>query len=783
MAVVSFWILQTIFIGAFICQPIELNWDPGVRGSCGNENAAFVSVAAVDILTDLYLLLLPLKPLLSLQIDRTQKIALATIFTGGFVTLIVTAVRLYLLFAVNFNDLSFSVTTSTYLTIIQPGIAMMVACSPHLKPILDLFSASRKSRATNPSDNSAASNAISSTSRPTRTGRLNKRGFPWPSISGFDRISESEQPSDIELGVSSAHETRVAANRQSESGDTLLPTTADEGITITRQTIVSSSPRQLMIVIEGLLGRYYSVRHSLGQYRSVCVAATYSVSPFGNLNTKQGFRDAFENSLQATINVHPGLCYGLADQVDDSLQLYRQVEVTRREDVVKYAEIGELDAGRSHEDLFHREIETAHAELWTANKPAWKTVVLIYSDERLTANPDNGNQADYDKFCWTIHVAFLFHHAIADGLSGLAFHKTLMQSFEAAPGDGQRPQWPLFLLDARPAPPSMDDLIDFIPPTMYHAREDASERVWGGSVVTLSSIDGFESRLRVITFTHQEFSEVLRTCRKLEVTVTNLLHGVICTTLARALAGDEGIRAATPYSLRKFTGAAPQAILNHISFATKYVPSSLLRALRQSAPHSPEEHRLLVELARDFGKDMRAELERFPKGNVWGEISGIEDLAAHCRSQMGKAREYTYELSNLGASTGGPFPSVNSSPKITLEKLLFTQNGTVTGQALGFNCASVVGGPFTIGITWQEGIVEETLVDTISCNVFVNGESHAARATVEARRSLIIARAISAEEILERRLLYANQGGWNLDKIRIYAAVSAVGMMVSAYHD
>lgn len=78
------WMIQTILVGLLICQPIQLNWDPRARGTCGSQTAAFTSVGVVDIITDAVLLLLPVKPLSSLRIKPAQKIALAVIFSGGF---------------------------------------------------------------------------------------------------------------------------------------------------------------------------------------------------------------------------------------------------------------------------------------------------------------------------------------------------------------------------------------------------------------------------------------------------------------------------------------------------------------------------------------------------------------------------------------------------------------------------------------------------------------------------------------------------------------------------
>ncbi|KAK1657233.1 hypothetical protein BDP55DRAFT_686341 [Colletotrichum godetiae] len=69
-------------------------------------------------------------------------------------------------------------------------------------------------------------------------------------------------------------------------------------------------------------------------------------------------------------------------------------------------------------------------------------------------------------------------------------------------------------------------------------------------------------------------SRVIKTCRDISVSVTNLHHGLICVTLARILGDIPGLRAVTPYSLRRFTGASSREIINHISYTTTYVPGS-----------------------------------------------------------------------------------------------------------------------------------------------------------------------------------------------------------------
>lgn len=159
--------------------------------------------------------------------------------------MIVTAIRLYLIYVVDFNDLSHSVVRSTYLTIIQPGIAMMVACSPLLKPIMDIWIPSLRTQtgaSTNTSAQPHNSNTNSIRSPIKRHGR-HQPGLSFLSHSGFDRMSESDQELVLELGVPGTHETHVSVYgiAPPDRSPGAAPRANNGGIMVTRQTVVATS--------------------------------------------------------------------------------------------------------------------------------------------------------------------------------------------------------------------------------------------------------------------------------------------------------------------------------------------------------------------------------------------------------------------------------------------------------------------------------------------------------------------------------------------------------------
>lgn len=53
------------------------------------------------------------------------------------------------------------------------------------------------------------------------------------------------------------------------------------------------------------------------------------------------------------------------------------------------------------------------------------------------------------------------------------------------------------------------------------------------------------------------------------------------------------------------------------------------------------------------------------------------------------------------------------SDYMELERLVFTQCGMVVGAAFGCSVVSVRDGPLVLGFTWQQGVVDEALMDGI----------------------------------------------------------------------
>ncbi|KAK5008077.1 hypothetical protein LTR28_004466 [Elasticomyces elasticus] len=82
------------FGGVFLCRPVAKYWHLEIAGHCMNVKSYWVSAAAVNIVLDLCVLVLPMPAIASLHLPRKQKRGLLLVFALGFFVCIVSIARL-----------------------------------------------------------------------------------------------------------------------------------------------------------------------------------------------------------------------------------------------------------------------------------------------------------------------------------------------------------------------------------------------------------------------------------------------------------------------------------------------------------------------------------------------------------------------------------------------------------------------------------------------------------------------------------------------------------------
>lgn len=82
VACYSTWAIVSAFVN---CVPVARFWDREIPGTCLSFEAVWFFNAAMNITTDLTLLIMPMPLISQLQLPRVQKFALMAVFAVGLV--------------------------------------------------------------------------------------------------------------------------------------------------------------------------------------------------------------------------------------------------------------------------------------------------------------------------------------------------------------------------------------------------------------------------------------------------------------------------------------------------------------------------------------------------------------------------------------------------------------------------------------------------------------------------------------------------------------------------
>lgn len=79
------WCIMLVTLVTFSCHPVSYAWDKNIpNGHCINSNTVYISIAGFNIVTDIIVLVLPMRYLAGLQLSLTKRFAvIGTFILGG----------------------------------------------------------------------------------------------------------------------------------------------------------------------------------------------------------------------------------------------------------------------------------------------------------------------------------------------------------------------------------------------------------------------------------------------------------------------------------------------------------------------------------------------------------------------------------------------------------------------------------------------------------------------------------------------------------------------------
>jgi hypothetical protein len=410
----------------------------------------------------------------------------------------------------------------------------------------------------------------------------------------------------------------------------------------------------------------------------------------------------------------PSLSVGIVGE-DTSAPHFVQRSSINFEDHFEYLEVPNASPGT--QDLAVLSVlEAQHDRSWPniEQRPPWKLVVVVQDGVSK-----NG--------MLVLDAVFAAHHAIADGRSTALFHAKLLEELNSAPDSPARLSGhTLDIVGVRKLVQPQEALVKFtttwsflvrtlwreLGPVWLQGEKPAAP--WAGRPVTREPC---RTKLRLLAIPADTVPRVLAACRARQTTLTPLLHALALASFAARVPSGEAhaFQSSTPIDLRPTIKGSSQSGGNQRLFGvfvTGQVHSFDLSTIAAMREGPSEED--IWRVAADLGRDIKQRVASLPEDDIMSLLGYVTDWQKFWISKVGKPREQTWEVSNIGSMPGGHHGEGEVGEGWKIQRSTMSQGATVSGAAVNISVAGVAGGELGIALGWQEGIVETEVVEGVA---------------------------------------------------------------------
>ncbi|POS73564.1 integral membrane protein [Diaporthe helianthi] len=141
MAIIFCYTLSTTLAAVLVCEEIDDNWEYEklFQGKCGDRILVFRVTGALNIVSDVVVLLLPVRNVLKLQMPLYRRLVLLATFALGLLTCVISIVRLGTLTSLSpgdFRDTPYAIMQTVIWSGLEPSVAVILACVPLMRPLV-----------------------------------------------------------------------------------------------------------------------------------------------------------------------------------------------------------------------------------------------------------------------------------------------------------------------------------------------------------------------------------------------------------------------------------------------------------------------------------------------------------------------------------------------------------------------------------------------------------------------------------------------------------------------
>jgi hypothetical protein len=358
---------------------------------------------------------------------------------------------------------------------------------------------------------------------------------------------------------------------------------------------------------------------------------------------------------------------------------------------------------------------------WTGDSPRWKLVVVPFKEEPPIHSTNVAS-------CF---IAFSYSHALGDGISGLAFHRSFLAALRSTYNKVQvgndltmaSPNHPTPALFETPErlPISWSFLLSpflavYLPEFISSAlgmRASVSSTTSGTWTATPIFFDpkNHHTAVKVLKIDAPTLGNALKECRRHNTKLTAFMHQMIVKAINQNIpmgAGIDNFASTTAINLRNAAGISNDEMGLFVSG---------FNDLHSRGLNNEDSWRFASTMSDKLGT-----FARTLRDQPIGLLRFLPSIRSWTASKLGEKRDCSYEVSNLlafdPASPEPPEPT-NDQDMCTIEEMIFAQPANVVGAPLVFNIVSVKEGNLICTVSWQIGAIsgdeedEQALVENV----------------------------------------------------------------------
>jgi len=470
-------------------------------------------------------------------------------------------------------------------------------------------------------------------------------------------------------------------------------------------------------VSPGTYEKFRADLHDLGFHYNVSVAGIFAI-PEPVAVVPGAYKSHVLRAVAAVVRQHPNLSLQIR-RSSSSPDLFVRLPVVDVEKLVEWRDFtcppssGERDTGRYLEKFLSEQNSVGFKD---QQAPLWRIVCLDLENTR----PGNTSGSHECAVC------VVYHHAIADGKSGNAILATLrdalLEGQEVGETEGNFCVW----ASSSEIPPSMDELVPYS--TTWRSWLGATLRrywqylasfvitppkVWTGEVFQQGIKDGrARTLIRVVQLPGDSTRRLREKCRAHGTSVTAMLQILVGDTLFRQYRDAKVVRCATALSLRPFFDPSLGIDDTKVGVWIDAFSWAYKRKDIPDASSAPEN--AIWKVAARSKRLIDSEVKKGLNDLSFASLKGKTDFKPQLMGLLGKARQNTYSITNLGVVPERPYRDTITGPDSwSLESVVFSQSAHVNGSAVQFCFISCEKGGLSVSMNWQEGVLQESDMDDV----------------------------------------------------------------------